>query len=303
MPDPRLKLGATVVALALTLAACSGDQVSPSSTGSLSIAQADSLAEVVSEDVSELFEASTYDPNAAVALVAASPAGGPIAVHGPPPCFPAITPVVPQNTDGDAVPDSIHFDFTGCTFTRGPITHGLSGTIDVFDPLPAAASIGVRSLFTDFGRARSNSITGRSVEAVHNGTREWGGSPDTLGHTITGFHTTYTFGNGRTAEHLKDWVGHFTADVAGSISAAAPLPAGLWTVGGSSTWTDASRSWSVVTSTPVPMHFDPTCTLTPRLDAGQVQLVATRNGLTTTVTIDFTACGQYTVTKTGDGVS
>jgi hypothetical protein len=303
MPDPRLKLGATVVALALTLAACSGDQISPSSTGSLSLAQSDSLGEAVSEDVSELVEASTYDPQAAVSLSVAAPASGQAAVHGPPPCFPSITPVVPLNADGDAVPDSIHFDFTGCTFTRGPITHSLSGTIDVFDPLPSTPSIGVRALFTDFGRARSNSITGRSISAVHNGTREWGGSPDTLGHTITGFRTTYTYGNGRTAEHVQDWVGHFTADLPGSISATAPLPAGLWTVAGTSTWTDANRSWSVVTSTPVPMHFDPSCTLTPRLDAGQVQLVATRNGLTTTVTIDFTACGQYTVTKTRDGVS
>jgi len=32
-------------------------------------------------------------------------------------------------------------------------------------------------------------------------------------------------------------------------------------------------------------------------DAGTLQFVATRNGATTNVTIQFTACGTYTVTR------
>ena len=49
--------------------------------------------------------------------------------------------------------------------------------------------------------------------------------------------------------------------------------------------------------TVAPLHFDPACEFRPRFDAGQVTIVATRGAQTSTVTIEFTACGQYTVTR------
>ena len=57
-----------------------------------------------------------------------------------------------------------------------------------------------------------------------------------------------------------------------------PLPAGNWTVDGTGTWARGNRSWSVVTSTITPMHYNPACTVEPRIDAGQVMLTVTRNG-------------------------
>jgi hypothetical protein len=45
------------------------------------------------------------------------------------------------------------------------------------------------------------------------------------------------------------------------------------------------------------LHFNATCTVEPRLDAGTLMAVVTKNGVTTNVTIQFTACGQYTVTR------
>jgi hypothetical protein len=35
----------------------------------------------------------------------------------------------------------------------------------------------------------------------------------------------------------------------------------------------------------------------PRFDAGTLTAVVTRNGATSTVTVQFTACGTYTVTR------
>src|SRR5207302_4692603 len=39
------------------------------------------------------------------------------------------------------------------------------------------------------------------------------------------------------------------------------------------------------------------CTVRPKLDAGTSKTTVTRNGTTSTVSIAFTACGQYTVTR------
>src|SRR5262249_47079523 len=131
-----------------------------------------------------------------------------------------------------------------------------------------------------------------------NGTREWGGSADTLGHTISNFVTDLTFPNGSVATHTKNWVGKFTADVAGTIILGLPLPAGGWTINGASTWTKGARTWNVSVTTSTPLHFNPTCTAAPRFDAGQLDLVVTRNSQTFNVTIQFTGCGAFVVTRT-----
>ncbi|HWC74763.1 MAG TPA: hypothetical protein VG454_12580 [Gemmatimonadales bacterium] len=40
-----------------------------------------------------------------------------------------------------------------------------------------------------------------------------------------------------------------------------------------------------------------TCTAAPRFDAGKITAVVVRGTSTMTVTVEFTACGQYTVTR------
>jgi hypothetical protein len=52
-----------------------------------------------------------------------------------------------------------------------------------------------------------------------------------------------------------------------------------------------------VTTNPA-LHYNATCTVVPRFDAGTLTAVVTRNGATSTVTVQFTACGTYTVTRT-----
>jgi hypothetical protein len=89
----------------------------------------------------------------------------------------------------------------------------------------------------------------------------------------------------------------FTADVAGTIAPDAALPSGSLSILGTSTWTRGPNTWSVAASTPSPLHYNATCTVRPRFDSGTFQAVVTRNALTSNVTIQFTACGQYTVTR------
>jgi len=105
------------------------------------------------------------------------------------------------------------------------------------------------------------------------------------------------FRNGSTANHTRNWSATFTADVAGSITFDSPLPSGTWNLAGTSTWTRGSRTHQVTVTTNPALHFNASCTVVPRFDAGTLTAVVTRNGTVSTVTVQFTACGQYTVTR------
>ena len=102
---------------------------------------------------------------------------------------------------------------------------------------------------------------------------------------------------GATATHVVDWLARFEADAPGTIGPGNPLPAGEWTLTGSSDWVRAALSWNVCTQTLAPLHFEPSCTGTPRFDSGTLELTVTRGGATSIVTLAFTACGEYAVTR------
>ena len=289
----------TVVALALLGAACS-DGSGPNggaNANNLTAAEAQQLGGDVVLDAAEMMEVSGFDPATGIPMMMPAPSGGP----GQPPLCLTISPMPPVNSDGDMVPDSVRFDFAGCVFIHhmGQVTDSLDGTIDIIDPLPLTTSHGVRHVFTQFTRARTNdAFPARSFVAVHNGTREWGASPDTLGHSVTNFVSQWIHPGGFTSTHEKNWVGKFTAATPGTIQPGQALPGGSWTLGGTSQWDHGLRNWSVVTTTTAPLVFDPTCEVPPRITSGSLHLMVTRDQSVTDVDITFTACGQYTVTRT-----
>lgn len=286
--------------LAATLGACSDSNSPSGSADALTAAQAADISSDVAQDLDEMLELSTFDASNGIPLAVQAGSQAAISAAPPAPCV-TISPAPVTNSDGDAVPDSVRFDYAACVFSRGngAITDSLAGTIDFIDPLPLATSLGVRHVFTDFFRSRVNTVLpARSFSALHNGTREWGGNADTLGHTITDFISVWTHPSGRTTTHEKDWVAKFTATTPGTISLLTPLPAGSITLNGTGGWTTLGRTWGVATTTVTPLAFDPACTVAPRLTAGELALVVTRNAEVTNVSIVFTACGQYTVTRT-----
>ena len=282
--------------LAAVAFACSDSSSPGSASDELTDAQADSMAEVITQDADELVAASEFNGTSAILLrhhVRIIPHFFP----GPPPCDPTITPDPLSNSDSDAIPDSARFDFTGCSFTRGPFDISVSGTIDLIDPSPTVPEFAVRLVFNDFGRTWTNTQTSRTWSVIHNGTRQIHANSDELDHSISNFATDYTFPSGATVTPVRNWTGHFDAEVPGSIALDSPLPAGDWSFAGSSTWTKGARTWGVQTTTTTALHYDPACTVSPRFPAGQLMLTVTRNGHIVNVTIDFTACGQYTVTR------
>lgn len=288
-----------VAVLAAVLGACTSSTSDPSVSGSLlTTTEAQVLGTDVAAEAADLAELSMFDTATGVDF--AVPAGQVRPVRFALPCV-DVSPLPLVNSDADIVPDSMRLDYADCVFTRGNglIIDSLSGTIDFLDPLPVTASTGVRHVFTDFRRSRTNTVfRARSFSAVHNGVREWGASPDTLGHTITNFVSTWTHPGGGTTTHEKTWVAKFTATTPGSIVFGLPIPAGTWVLNGTSVWTRRGRSFDVVVTTAVPLVFDPACETTPPFTSGTLDLVVTRNGEVTNVEIQFLGCGQVQVTRT-----
>ena len=280
-------------ALALGAAACSTDNIAPSSLV-LSQAQADSLAEQVVFDAEDEVAGATITTGSGAGAAAslAGPGSGGLS-H----CTPTRTPASPGDADGDGVPDSVHVDFTGCVLSFPLETDTVRGTIDVLDPTKLVPDHSVVRIFTNLARVRVYLISGKLTSETRNGTRRTSRDATTLAHTETNFRTDYVFRNGGTATHVKTWTSQFTADVAGSIQPDQPLPSGTWTIAGTSSWTRGANSYALTAATNPPLHYSASCTDAPRFDAGTLTLAVARNAHAATVTIQFTACGQYTVTR------
>jgi hypothetical protein len=292
MPRSAWRLAAGTVAVA-AFAACS---TSTSPTAVLTQAEANNVAEVVTTDAAALPEGATFNSSTGTPFAAGPMLGAPVLPATSASCTPTKSPATPTNSDGDPVPDSVHVDFTGCTFSNPPFTATLSGTIDFVDPTPTTTDRALRTRYTDFTRSVTNTTTNLTRSAKENGTRMVVGSADALQLADT-MQTDYTFATGATATHVRKWASTFTADQAGSIQMGSPLPSGSWSISGSSTWTSGTNSYSLSVTTNPALHFNASCTVEPRFDSGTLTAVVTKNGTTTNVTVQFTACGQYTVTR------
>lgn len=291
LPERRWLSYAAVLALVAFGAACS-DTAGPGQAA-LSNAQADSLAEVITMDMDAEIDAAASGGGSASFAVTAS---GELSINAAP-CIPTVSPTPIVNTDGDRTPDSVRIAFANCANTWMFHVDSISGSIDLIDPTPAVAGKGLKAVFTELRHKRVYTVSGLFTSITLNGTRLAQRDSSQITHTVTDFSTDFVFRNGGTASHDRTWSSVFTADVAGSIQRDAVLPSGTWNVSGTSTWTSGTASRQVTVTTNPALHYNASCSVVPRFDAGTVTAVVTRNGATSTVTIQFTACGAYTVTR------
>jgi hypothetical protein len=279
--------------LSLGVAACNNEETAPA-TPLLSQSQADSIAEQVAFDVEDENTGATMTGDAGLGAAASFTGLGPLALLR---CTPTRTPASPTDTDSDGVPDSVRIDFTGCDFSWPFETDTVRGTIDVLDPTPSVADHSVKRIFTDVARVRVFTLFNKVTSETRNGTRLTHRDATTLQNAETNFRTDFVFWNKGTAAHVKTWNSTFTADVAGAIQPQQPLPSGTWSIDGTSTWTRGANTYSLMVSTSPALHFNASCTVAPRFDAGTLKTVVTRGGRTTTLSIAFTACGVFTATR------
>jgi hypothetical protein len=289
----RLVAGTIIVAL---FAACTPKDSTSPQNPVLTQPQANAVAEVVTTDAVSLVGAATLDVATGMPFALAPMPGGPAMAASSASCTPTRTPSPVTNSDADPVPDSVNIDFTGCTFTGNGQTATLSGSIDLVDPTPTVTDRAIRVRNKAFTRTVTNTTTGATRSVVENGVRSVVSTPDDIQLTED-MTTDYTYATNATASHVRKWSATFSADQAGSIQMGSPLPSGKWNVSGSSTWTSGTNSYALAVTTNDPLHFNASCTIEPRFDSGKLTIVVTKGTATTTVTILFTACGQYTVTR------
>ena len=290
----RLVAGMTAAALA-AVAACTHETTAPVSSGStnpaLSLPEASMMGEAVTADAESELDGATLSSGTFLPGLAApiTPFGS-----GDGLCMPSRSPASPGNADGDRVPDSVRIAFD-CGFAMGREADTVRGTIDIVDPTPAAADRSVKTVFTDLTSVHVRDDKVRSL--VVSGTRETDRDPSVISQIEKDFKSTYTFPDGITASHDRTLNSTFTADAAGSIQPDARLPSGTLSIDGTSTWTHGTNSYALTVSTDPVLHYNASCAERPKFDAGTIKTTVTRNGTTSTVTIAFTACGQYTVTR------
>jgi len=287
--------GATAALVLVT--ACNNESGTAPTTPVMSQAQAENLATTVVADIAGEIGTATMDGAGGLAATAPFDASAPAGSATTTQCIPTETPTPVVNSDNDGVPDSVRFDYTGCVISRPLSLDSISGTIDLIDPTKLVADHAVERVFTDFRRVMVNLVSGKKSSVTDNGTRMASHDGTTLQSSETNFRTDYVFGDGSTAEHVRTWESIFTADLAGSIMRDALLPSGTWSVNGTSSWTRGQRSYSLTVTTNPALHYNASCTAAPRFDAGKITAVVVRNSQTVTVTIEFTACGVYTVTR------
>jgi hypothetical protein len=286
-------------AVALLAVACD-NSTKPNDTGTLSQSQADTLADVVAGQADGLAEGAAFDGATAPSLdffASAMPRGFlfPLFTRF---CLPTKSPASPTNSDADPVPDSVRVDFTGCTLTSPRVTINVSGMIDFVDPTPTTTDMGLKTRYLAF--TRGVTVDGKTRSVKQNGVRLVIKSGANLQLADSSFKTDYTFPDGSTASHLVNWATLFTPDAPAAMTSsfrAWSLPSGTWSINGTSTFTRDTTSSSLSVSTSPPLHFNASCTMAPRFDAGTIKVIVMKKGTTTTVTVAFTACGQYTVTR------
>ncbi|HTR22035.1 MAG TPA: hypothetical protein VMH88_14390 [Gemmatimonadales bacterium] len=305
MTDHTLFRRCATVALGLLVAigACttseapSSQQTNPPPPPLLSKAQADSLGQVVAVDADAMIEGTGFD---ATAVLPFSPAGA-ASLSSPssgPWCMPTKSPDPVTNSDGDPVPDSVRIDFTGCTFGTRHGTVTLGGTIDFIDPTPTTTDRAIKTVYTGFAQTTTDAQGDTIWAFTEDGSREAIGTSSALQFTEANFLTTWRWRD-RSAQHLKNWSAMFTADTAGTITSRR-LPSGTWDLSGTSTYIRSAAdtdTLSFTVATNPGLHYNRSCMDWPRFDSGTLTAVVTKNGATATVTIAFTACGQFTVTK------
>lgn len=298
---PQTVISLTGLTLAALLSACSsGSPTSTSPTPSLSASQADTAAQVLTADADGLSDGATATGSANVANgFSLVPVSGQVRTMSNPPllCHPTILPQPVVNRDLDAVPDSERVDFTGCLINSAFAPESLGGTIDYIDPTPTVTDHNVKRVFTNFFIQKRRLLRGDTIMDEWNGTQTASRDSSQGQFTETGFTLVHTFPNGHTASHVVTWSSTFIADTAGSIQDDTPLPSGTRNITGTSTWTYGSNTWDFSVTTNPPLHRQGACTTVPLFDSGTMTVVVTRPSESTTLTITFTGCGVYTVTR------
>ena len=273
----------------LGVAGCSSDSTGMSKE-TLTQAEASDVGQEVEAQVASVVGVSTIvgimNPAAAVPPQGGNFGGQGLGSAG----CPDIAPFPPADTDGDQVPDSITVSFTlpECSFT-GPRGRTLEVTGDVTVTDPSSTLAGFRVRF-DALTPKITFPNGTFFEQQFDGIRQLLASTD--GFSVSDSITASFESSDRGSASLENaWQVNFTVDPGGSFAPHTPLPSGTGDISGTTVRTHGEVSKTFTVTTPVPLHYNASCTEDQKIDSGELDATFVSARGTATVTVIYTACG------------
>ena len=272
----------------LGVAGCSSDSTGMSNE-TLTQAEANDVGQEVEAQVASVVGASTIvgimNPAASI-----PPQGGNFGALSLGSGCPDIAPFPPADTDGDHVPDSVTVSFAlpECSFT-GPRGKTLEVTGDVTVTDPSSTLAGFRVRF-DALEPKITFPNGSFFVQQFDGIRQLLASGD--GFSVSDSITASFESSDRGSASLENaWQVTFTVDQGGSFEPHTPLPSGTADISGTTVRTHGEVSKTFTMTTPVPLHYNASCTEDQKIDSGEIDATFVSPQGTATVTVTYTACG------------
>lgn len=287
--------------LALALAACNSDSMTggsggnpPSNTTPLTQAEAQVVAEEMRGEVAGMTSGvsltAILTPTFEIPVEAIRVFNGPRTFTHPVDC-PTFSEFPPTDLDHDLIPDNltITYDSLKCTFGNsvGHAVFKINGTTHIVDPSQTDKAIRLEfgGLLHKF-EFQDTHFWLRRIDGVWQLLTSSSGFSASDSTTVRRESSEWP-----TSELAKKWHVSFVAATGETFSPHSPLPSGDITILGSTQRTRGTdvKIFSVTTVTP--LHFDATCDADDRIVSGELNLVYTRAGGTTTVDIKWNGCG------------
>jgi hypothetical protein len=203
--------------------------------------------------------------------------------------------------DHDGIPDSatLTFSLPQCESITGGDTTEVTGVVYLSDPVSSsmpAGAVGYTAAFSDFTVHFGAADPDSSATETRNGAELFVLAPTAI-VTTYGFRIAHQDENGL-ANVVDRWNATFTPAAGTNIVPGLPLPAGLFTAQGQTTWQrgGAAAQFTIVTATP--LAYDPACPESDpnRFLSGEVHAQLLSPGQLAYVRIVFADCAPPSVT-------
>ncbi|MGH7623707.1 MAG: hypothetical protein ACREOJ_00115, partial [Gemmatimonadaceae bacterium] len=298
-PACMLTHGIVLGALMLAAQACSSDSTAPRP---LTQEEADSVGHSIAASVSAAAEGMVYTGSVSIpAGMNARRIPGMVApglsLDGTAVCG-TESPDPPNDTDQDGVPDNVMVTFSGpaCTTTAGEATISIGGSVGISDFTPSAfdvayqmtanlqASESVPDTSATLAYSASNLVTPTSGGATlsQQGTLA-------VSSTLNGVTTSGSVTN--------NWNGAFATTSGAGLTPFDPVPAGSFTLSGSTQVTSQSGTFGATITTVTPLAYDPECPVDHPFRSGAVQATISSGFATGVILVTWTNCSFAEVTQ------
>jgi hypothetical protein len=281
----RAWFGAAILGMAL-LGACSDG--TPTNQGTSTTQQAALDAGDASADETEMAVGAMQGPDGALlASLTTTQSSGMSAVVFPHSLCATVSSTT--DTDGDGIRDNTTYTYAvpACSFSGWRLgSVDLTGSISISDPDPAP-SFAFLLTYDNFKWLYTAPNGVNSWSATRNGTRTLtaNASQLTLSNQVS-ILRTFAHRSDATVAHNTQLV--FTPDAGSSLVLGQPLPSGSIAKTGQVTF-DRDSVLTFNVNTVVPLRYDATCAVWPRITAGEIHLELTSGGY---VKVLWTGCGQ-----------